>query len=95
MEPSTLTVGDNVEALSRMDDGSVHLTVTSPPYSDLRDYHGCEWDFDALCVEMMRVLVDGGVVAWVTGDRYVRSTRRWRNVGWTKPRAYSFETGGV
>lgn len=75
MEPSTLTVGDNVEALSRMDDGSVHLTVTSPPYSDLRDYHGCEWDFDALCVEMMRVLVDGGVVAWVTGDRYVNGGR--------------------
>jgi DNA modification methylase len=39
-------VGDNVEVLRReVADNSVQLTVTSPPYDNLRTYNGFEWDF--------------------------------------------------
>ena len=70
-------MGDNVEAMRKhLPDSSVHLIVTSPPYSDLRDYEGYSWDFGALRKEMKRVLVEKGVVCWVVGDRM-------KNGGWT------------
>ena len=72
-----IMVGDNVAMLrERVDDESVALAVTSPPYDDLRDYKGKpSWNFDALRKELRRVLVPGGVVAWVTGDRIRNGSR--------------------
>jgi site-specific DNA-methyltransferase (adenine-specific) len=35
-----LIKGDNVEVLKEMESGVVDLTVTSPPYDNLRDYKG-------------------------------------------------------
>jgi len=29
---------DNIKGIKLLDDNSIDLTVTSPPYSDLRDY---------------------------------------------------------
>lgn len=63
--------GDNAEVLARMEAESIHLVTTSPPYDDLRDYHDKpQWSLDALCPLLRRVLVPGGVICWVTGDRY-------------------------
>ena len=58
---------DNVEGLrTHIPNNSIDLTVTSPPYDDLRNYEG-EWDFDfkELAKELYRVTKDGGVVVWV------------------------------
>ena len=33
-----LYCGDAAEVLPKLPEGSVHLTVTSPPYDNLRDY---------------------------------------------------------
>ena len=61
---------DNVEGLqTRIPDNSIDLTVTSPPYDDLRDYKEYEWDFKALAQELYRVTKEGGVVVWVVGDK--------------------------
>lgn len=49
--------------------GSVPLTVTSPPYDNLRDYQGYSFDFDAIARGLYRVTAPGGVVVWVVGDR--------------------------
>lgn len=64
-----ILVGDAVETLSELEDESIHLTVFSPPYDDIRDYNK-KWnlDYEALGSELNRVTVDGGVCAVVIGD---------------------------
>ena len=62
--------GDNVEVLKQhVEDESVDLTVTSPPYDDLRTYNGFEWDIDGVIEQLWRVTKRGGVVVWVVGDK--------------------------
>ena len=51
----------------------VDLTVTSPPYDDLRTYGGVanEWNFETfkqIASLLYDVTKDGGVVVWVVGD---------------------------
>jgi DNA modification methylase len=61
--------GDNVTVMrENIPDESIDLTVTSPPYDNLRDYRGFEWDFENLAHELYRVTKPGGVVVWVVGD---------------------------
>ncbi|MGI9306538.1 MAG: DNA-methyltransferase [Gammaproteobacteria bacterium] len=48
---------------------SVPLTVTSPPYDDLRNYNGYQFDFEGVAAQLYRITAPGGVVVWVVGDR--------------------------
>ncbi|WP_202989662.1 site-specific DNA-methyltransferase [Staphylococcus pseudintermedius] len=36
---------DCVEGMERLPDNSIDLTVTSPPYDNLRDYDGYNFDY--------------------------------------------------
>lgn len=63
-------VGDCVEVMRGFPTGSIDLTVTSPPYDQLRDYKGYRLDAEAIARELLRVTKDGGVVVWVVGDRF-------------------------
>ena len=68
MMPLTVLNADACEALRGFPDGSVDLTVTSPPYDNLRTYGGHSWDFEGIARELYRVTCDGGVVCWNVGD---------------------------
>ena len=57
-----------LDTMSRMPDEFVDLTVTSPPYDNLRDYHGYSFDFESIAKELYRVTKPGGIVVWVVGD---------------------------
>lgn len=50
-------------------DNFVDLTVTSPPYDDLRKYNGFLFDYKSMANELYRVTKDGGIVVWVVGDK--------------------------
>ena len=63
--------GDNVSVLGGMPDSCVDLTVTSPPYGDIRNYDGYTFDFQGIARELYRVTKDGGVVVWVVGDQTI------------------------
>lgn len=65
----TIKCSDCVEFMSNMEDGSVDLTVTSPPYDGMRSYNGSSFDFELTARELYRVTKDGGVVVWVKGDQ--------------------------
>jgi DNA modification methylase len=52
----------------QIDDDSIDLTVTSPPYDSLRTYNGYSFDFENIAKELYRVTKDGGVVVWVVAD---------------------------
>jgi site-specific DNA-methyltransferase (adenine-specific) len=55
--------------MAQMDDGFVDLTVTSPPYDDLRTYNGYTFEFEKITKELFRVTQEGGIVVWVVGDK--------------------------
>jgi DNA modification methylase len=69
MTTTKLFCGNNVEVLRReVADNSVQLTVTSPPYDNLRAYNDFTWDFESVARELYRVTKPGGVVVWVVAD---------------------------
>ena len=70
---------DCLEGMKRIPDGTIDLTVTSPPYDNLRKYGGtaADWNFDkfkAIAAEIARVLKQGGVCVWVVGDATVNGS---------------------
>ena len=65
---------DCVEGMKLLPDSFVDLTVTSPPYDNLRKYNGFSWDFEATAKELYRVTKQGGVVVWVVGDATVNGS---------------------
>ena len=67
-EQGILLVGDCVEWMSKIPDETINLTVTSPPYDNLRTYEGYEFDFEGIAQELYRITKSGGVVVWVVGD---------------------------
>ena len=57
-----------------MDDDSIDLVVTSPPYDNLRDYQGYHFPFEDIARSLFRVMKKGGVVVWVVGDQTVNGS---------------------
>lgn len=65
---------DCVEGLKMLPDNSIDLTVTSPPYDNLRTYNGFSWDFEAVAKELYRVTKQGGVVVWIVSDATIKGS---------------------
>jgi len=63
-----------LETMAKMPDNFIDLTVTSPPYDNLRTYNGCSFDFKNIAKELFRVTIQGGVVVWVVGDATVKGS---------------------
>lgn len=63
-----------LDTMSRMPDGFVDLTVTSPPYDNLRNYNGYTFDFEPIAKELFRVTKQGGVAVWVVGDATINGS---------------------
>lgn len=73
-----------LETMRSMEDKSIDLVVTSPPYgygkSALRAYKknaGENWNeemFESVAKELYRVVKDGGVVVWVVGDATINGS---------------------
>jgi len=69
-----LRLGDCLEVMKSLPDASIDLTVTSPPYDNLRTYNGYSFDFECIAKELYRVTKHGGVVVWVVGDATVNGS---------------------
>ena len=66
--------GDNVEVMRQMPDNCIDLTVTSPPYDNLRTYNGFSFNFEEVAKELYRITKDGGVVVWVVADATIKGS---------------------
>ena len=66
--------GNNVDVLASFPDDCIDLTVTSPPYDNLRTYKGFNFDFEGVAKELYRVTKTGGVVVWVVGDATINGS---------------------
>jgi len=60
-----------IETMRRMPDGFLDMTLTSPPYDDLRDYNGYHFPVEEIAELLLKKTKKGGVVIWVVGDRTV------------------------
>ena len=69
-----LRTGECLAAMRGMKNDSIDLTVTSPPYDNLRTYNGFTFDFEKIALELYRITKPGGVVVWVVGDATVKGS---------------------
>ena len=60
---------DCIKGMKLLNDNSVDLTVTSPPYDTLRKYNGYSFDFENTAKELFRITKEGGIVVWIVGDK--------------------------
>lgn len=80
MKDIELWHGDCIEVMQTLIEKGVKvdLTVTSPPYDNLRTYNGtCDWSFDifkqvAQC--LYGITKEGGVVVWIVGDATIKGS---------------------
>jgi DNA modification methylase len=69
-----------LDTMKRMPDGFIDLTVTSPPYDNLRTYNDNidqTWNesvWKPIIAELYRVTKTGGVVVWVVGDATINGS---------------------
>ena len=71
--------GDCLELMKDIPEGHIDLTVTSPPYDNLRDYNGNikQWNFEKfkeIAMELYRITKQGGVVVWVVADATINGS---------------------
>ena len=67
---SQFIVGDAPAVLAtEFNADTFDLTVTSPPYENLRNYNGYDFNAEAMLSAIHRVTKDGGVCVWVVGDK--------------------------
>lgn len=65
--------GNCVKVLNeKFDENCIDLVITSPPYDNLRDYKGYNFDYKSIIRALYRVMKPGGVVVWVVGDATVK-----------------------
>ena len=63
--------GDCLDIMKQMPAGCVDLVVTSPPYDNLRGYHGYLLNIPAMITELWRIIKPGGVIVWIVADATV------------------------
>ena len=56
---------DNINGMAQLGKETVDLTVTSPPYDDMRNYNGYSFDFERVARGLFYVTKVGGVVVWL------------------------------
>jgi site-specific DNA-methyltransferase (adenine-specific) len=54
--------------MNYLEDGSIDLVVTSPPYDQMREYTGFSLSIEEVISELYRVVKPGGIIVWVVGD---------------------------
>ena len=74
LELNKIYCESNLDTMAKMPDNFIDLTVTSPPYDDLRDYKGYSFPFEDITKELYRVTKEGGVVVWVVSDATIKGS---------------------
>lgn len=79
MSTIELLEGCCLEIMKGMHDDHIDLTITSPPYDNLRIYNGHNkyWNENVwknIIQELYRVTKQGGIVVWVVGDATIKGS---------------------
>lgn len=71
---NSIIEGNCVEVMKTFSDNIIDLTVTSPPYDDLRNYKGYVFPFEDIAKELFRITKPGGVVVWIVADATINAS---------------------
>ena len=66
--------GNCLDIIKEFPENFIDLTLTSPPYDNLRNYNGYLFPFEDIVKELFRITKKGGVVVWVVGDSTLNGT---------------------
>ena len=56
-----IVCGNCIDIMATFPDNCIDLTVTSPPYDNLRTYQGYEFNFEGIVNQLYRIPKQGGV----------------------------------
>ena len=65
---------DCVKVLKNLEKDCVDFVLTSPPYDNLRNYTGYNFDFENIAQQIYRIIKPGGVIVWVTNDATINGS---------------------
>jgi DNA modification methylase len=65
---------DNMEGMKLLEDCTIDLTVTSPPYDKMRKYNGFTWNFEEVANQLLRITKLGGVLVWIVSDSTINGS---------------------
>lgn len=83
---------DCLLTLREMQNETVDLVVTSPPYDNMRDYgHDTKFMFQLICRELCRVIKKGGIIVWIVNDQTIKGSETLTSL----KQAYSFVDKGL
>ena len=74
---NTIINGYSEEILKNIPSDSIDLTLTSPPYDNLREYNGynfSEITCNTIIEELFRITKKGGIVVWIVGDSVINGS---------------------
>lgn len=74
MRHCDIVCADCLDVMALTHDDAIDLTVTSPPYDNLRTYNGYSFDFEQIAQELFRVTKPGGIVVWIVGDATIKGS---------------------
>ncbi len=88
-------LGDCITLLQEFTEGCIDLTVTSPPYDNMREYNGNNelWNEDSWkssLSELYRVTADGGVLVWIVSDSTINGSETGSSM---KQALYAIDSG--
>ena len=63
-----------MDVISRFNAGSIDLTLTSPPYDNLRAYKGFSFPFEEIAKALYRITKEGGIVVWIVNDATIKGS---------------------
>lgn len=73
-EINNIYAGECSEMMKALPDDCIDLTVTSPPYDNLREYNGYTFNYKPVIQQLYRVTKPGGVVVWVVADATINGS---------------------
>ena len=77
MEVNKIYNADCVEFMKTIDNESIDITITSPPYDNLRKYEWYSFDFEWTAKELYRITKEWWVVVWVVNDATIDWSESW------------------
>jgi DNA modification methylase len=73
-----------LDTLKKIDDNTIDLVLTSPPYDNMRIYGANKnyqsntnysFDFESIALELIRAIKSGGVIMWNVQDQTIKGSR--------------------
>lgn len=74
IESNKLYCEDCIDTMKKINDNSIDMVITSPPYDKLREYNGYKFNFKKTAIELFRVIKEGGVIVWIVSDQTINGS---------------------